>query len=209
MVKKSLTEEQVSMLESSMRVFGEEDDDGSSGEGYNVSRKKEEAPSTSTVPSFPLKDEIIIEQPITSSQSLIKTPLTYSSEPSQLEPLSTLLSNFENLPKCLSLYGQNYHLIDSENIDNSEPKITNYGLYFKGILDYIFYILNQEKENINKENDHIQNSKDNKSNLIEKVKVSKLLKLPRKEEFELTSLPNYKFNSDHVCLMVEIVGLDG
>ncbi|CAG8548618.1 38_t:CDS:2 [Funneliformis caledonium] len=199
MVKNSLTEKKLSVLKDSMRSFGDEVE-GSTGSGDNFGKKEEkEKQSTSST------NEIIIEQSTTSSQSLTDTrpnqssqssSLTFTLEPSQLD---SLLSNFENLPKCLSLYGQNYHLIDSENIiEYSEPKITHYGLHFKGTLDYIFYILDHEKENINEEN-----RKDDEN----KFKVFKLLKLPRKEEFESTSLPNYKFNSDHVCLMVEIVGL--
>ncbi|CAI2174437.1 10549_t:CDS:2 [Funneliformis geosporum] len=195
MVKNSLTKKQISILKNSIRAFGEEIDSISVGNDGNFPEKKEEKEEQFTSST----DEIIIEQSInslTNTQSSQPSSLTFTLEPSQLD---SLLSNFENLPKCLSLYGQNYHLIDSENIEYSEPKITHYGLNFKGTLDYIFYILDHEKENINEKNE----SKDDES----KFKVFKLLKLPRREEFESTSLPNYKFNSDHVCLMVEVVVL--
>ncbi|RGB23956.1 Endonuclease/exonuclease/phosphatase [Rhizophagus diaphanus] len=207
MVNKSkLSENEVSKLEISMRAFEEKSNEG-----------------VDNVPSTPVtnkdNDEVTIEQSKI-SQSFIVTEDRASqlqsshsqssqsqqtqiqqlqqnlSSPSlkpQLEPLSTLLSNFEKLPKCLSLYGQYYHLIDSENIEHSEPKITNYGEYFKGTLDYIFFVLNQK-------GDVDENGEINNNN----VKITKLLKLPRKEEFGSTSLPNYKFNSDHICLMVEV-----
>ncbi|CAB4374790.1 unnamed protein product [Rhizophagus irregularis] len=205
MVNKSkLSEEQVSILENSMRAFGEE----KSNEGVD------------NVPSTPVtnkdNDEVTIEQSKISQSFIVTEDRASQSQSSQsqqtqiqqlqqnlsspslkpqLEPLSTLLSNFEKLPKCLSLYGQYYHLIDSENIEHFEPKITNHGKYFKGTLDYIFFVLNQ-KGDVNDENGEINNNNN--------VKVTKLLKLPREEEFGSTSLPNYKFNSDHICLMVEV-----
>jgi mRNA deadenylase 3'-5' endonuclease subunit Ccr4 len=226
MVNKSkLNEEQISILENSMRAFGEESNKG----GDSV-------PSTSVTNKD--SDEVTIEQSkFSSSQSLGVTEVRVSQsqtlqsqtsqsqslqsessqlqkaqiKPSQLQPsqnlsspsskpqlesLSNLLSNFEKLPKCLSLYGQNYHLIDSENIEHSEPKMTNRGIYFKGTLDYIFFVLNQKEGDVNDENDEYNNNNN--------VKVTKLLKLPREEEFGSTFLPNYKFNSDHICLMVEV-----
>lgn len=212
MVNKSkLSEEQVSILENSMRAFGEE----------KSNEDVDNVLSTSVINKD--SDEVTIEQSkISSSQSfnvtedrasqlqslqfqssqsqetqIQQSQLQNLSSPSlkpQLEPLSTLLSNFEKLPKCLSLYGQNYHLIDSENIEHSEPKITNHGIYFKGTLDYIFFVFNQS--DVNDENGEIKNNNN--------VKVTKLLKLPREEEFGSTCLPNYKFNSDHICLMVEV-----
>ena len=102
----------------------------------------------------------------------------------------------------MSLYGQNYRLIDSENIEHSEPKVTNYGMYFKGTLDYIFFVLKQgeskDEESKMKNDDKIVGENN-------EIKVTKLLKLPREEEFGQTFLPNYKFNSDHICLMAEVV----
>jgi mRNA deadenylase 3'-5' endonuclease subunit Ccr4 len=146
MVNKSpLNEKQISMLKNSMRAFGEED----SGKGCNSEKK--EIQSTS-ITSKDIKDigEVTTEESISSSSQLLSEAQTSQNPPSlkpQLESLSTLLSNFENLPKCLSLYGQNYHLIDSENIKDSEPKVTNYGTYFKGTLDYIFLVLNRKEKN--------------------------------------------------------------
>ncbi|RIA92555.1 Endonuclease/exonuclease/phosphatase [Glomus cerebriforme] len=201
--KSSLNEQQISILQNSMRSFEKE-----SNGGNDTISEKEEILSSMITPKDN-DDEITIEQSSSKSFNVIVKPQSSQNLSSpllkpQLESLSDLLSNFENLPKCLSLYGQNYHLIDSENIEHSEPKITNYGIYFKGTLDYIFFVLDQN-------DDHVQIGKDDDQSKIKKnynIKVTKLLKLPREEEFGSSSLPNYKFNSDHVCLMVEVVGIE-
>lgn len=63
-------------------------------------------------------------------------PLSIQHEPT----LPDLLSKFSNLPQCISLYSKYYSLIDPENTRLNEPKFTYLGVYFKGTLDYIFYV---------------------------------------------------------------------
>ncbi|GBC03601.1 hypothetical protein RclHR1_05200012 [Rhizophagus clarus] len=216
MVSKSkLNEEQISILENSMRAFGEESSEGDNvpstpvtnkdSEEVTIEQSKISSQSLSvtearTLQSHPLRSQQtqIQSSQLEQSQSLSSPPLK-----PQLESLSTLLSNFGKLPKCLSLYGQNYHLIDSENIEHSEPKITNHGIFFKGTLDYIFFVFNQKEGYVNDIDGEIKNDNQYNNN-NNNVKVTKLLKLPREEEFGSTCLPNYKFNSDHICLMVEV-----
>nr|CAG8579098.1 7094_t:CDS:2 [Entrophospora candida]CAG8604166.1 262_t:CDS:2 [Entrophospora candida] len=148
-VKRLLSKEKITQLETSMRAFGE-DENQKIGE-TNKDQATKSTPNT----------------------SLMTTP--------------TLLSTFSKLPRCISIYGEYYKYVDPENVKHSEPKYTSYGLYFKGTLDYIFYILDNDND-------------DNR------IKFTKLLKMPKEEEIG-TSIPNFKFNSDHFCMMVEINGL--
>ncbi|CAG8547611.1 8274_t:CDS:2 [Scutellospora calospora] len=181
-----LTVEEVSILDASMRSFGEKDII----ENTDAISKNDTGllTNSSNLPVEP------ISQQISSSTSVEKsTPTDLTFQPT----LPKLLSNFASLPCCVSLYAQHLNSIDPENTIYSEPKFTNYGLHFKGTLDYIFHFC---------QNDENPNSEICDKNIKTKVKVTKLLKMPLEEE--LTPLPpNYKFNSDHLCLMAEVVGL--
>ncbi|CAH1766791.1 5151_t:CDS:2, partial [Entrophospora sp. SA101] len=142
-VKRLLSKEKITQLETSMRAFGE-DENQKIGE-TNKDQATKSTPNTS------------------------------------LMTIPTLLSTFSKLPRCISIYGEYYKYVDPENVKHSEPKYTSYGLYFKGTLDYIFYILDNDND-------------DNR------IKFTKLLKMPKEEEIG-TSIPNFKFNSDHFCMM--------
>ncbi|CAG8505590.1 3881_t:CDS:2 [Ambispora gerdemannii] len=100
--------------------------------------------------------------------------------------ISELLSQFSKIPKSVSLYAKYYKQVEQENSETmifGEPKFTCYGHWFKGTLDYIFMMNDDE-------------------NLFKNIKVTKILKMPEEKEF-FPALPNLKFNSDHLCLMVE------
>ncbi|CAG8718231.1 16628_t:CDS:2, partial [Racocetra fulgida] len=197
----SLTADEISALETSMRPFGENatSNDSPSTEdifGNSLDNSADSiisdgtgllANSSSTLSAVPITQQTLSS---TSVGQSIQTELA-----SQFQPtLPDLLSNFANLPSCVSLYAQHLNSIDPENTIYSEPKFTHYGLYFKGTLDYIFLFC---------QNYNNQNNEDCDENIKSKVKVTKLLKMPQ-EEHLLPLLPNYKFNSDHLCLMVEV-----
>jgi len=132
------------------------------------------------------------EDPPPDSTSLISSS---NASHTELKSVSTIISAFKTLPKCVSLYAQHYISIDPANTDRLEPKFTNYGEYYKGTLDYIFYLgksNNSNRDNIEREtNEEIE------------MQVVKLLKMPREMDI-LPSIPNYKFNSDHLCLIAEV-----
>lgn len=102
-----------------------------------------------------------------------------------LLPLAELLTRDERLPQCRSMYAV-YGTVDPERAGGyGEPKFTIYSESYKGTLDYVFVM---EREG---EEDGI------------KVEPARVLAMPREEDMQ-PSLPNARFGSDHVCLMVEV-----
>ncbi|CAG8492061.1 1370_t:CDS:2 [Paraglomus occultum] len=132
-------------------------------------------------------------KPFCSNNEDSPTDSTSNTPHTELRSLSTIISAFKTLPKCVSLYAQHYTSIDPANTNRSEPKFTNYGEYYKGTLDYIFY-LGKSSNN---------NRDDIERDTSEEMQVVKLLKMPREMDI-LPSIPNYKFNSDHLCLIAEV-----
>ncbi|CAG8786511.1 17506_t:CDS:1, partial [Cetraspora pellucida] len=200
----SLTVDEILELEGSMRPFGENvtSNDSPSTEDVFKNSLDHSADSiinydgtdllpnsSSTLYSVPITQQILS---LTNVEQSIQTESTSQFQPS----LPDLLSYFATLPSFVSLYAQHLNSIDPENTIYSEPKFTNYGLYFKGTLDYIFLFC----QNYNNQNNEYCDE-----NAQSKVKVTKLLKMPQEDQL-LPHLPNYKFNSDHLCLMVEVVG---
>ncbi|KAF0519133.1 CCR4/nocturin family endoribonuclease [Gigaspora margarita] len=197
----SLTEDEILTLETSMRPFGEDANSNNSPSTKDIVEDCVDNNADSNVDSTISDNNAgLLKNSSTSSEIPItqKTLLSMSAGKStQTEPISQfqptlpdLLSKFTSLPPCVSMYAQHLNSIDPENTIYSEPKFTNYGLHFKGALDYIFLFCQND---------------DNRNN-GSKVKVTKLLKMPPEEEL-LPLIPNYKFNSDHLCLMVELIGL--
>ncbi|CAG8482802.1 3593_t:CDS:2 [Dentiscutata heterogama] len=200
MVKNTLTEDEILSLKASMRPFGE---DATSDDPPSTENMVEEnsVDSISDNGAGLLKSSSSISPSIQITQQTLPSMSvgnTQTESAIQFKPtLPELLSKFASLPSCVSLYARHLNSIDPENTIYSEPKFTNYGLYFKGALDYIFLFC---------QNDDNRNNEDIDKDVSSKVKVTKLLKMPPEEEL-LPLLPNYKFNSDHLCLMAELVGL--
>ena len=101
--------------------------------------------------------------------------------------VSSLLDNFETLPKLESAYSS-YQLLISEGSEKSkhiegdaEPLFTNFASW-KGTIDYIFYPENQN------------------------IQLKEILKLPDQEIVaSQTALPNDIYASDHLCLVANFL----
>ncbi|CAG8486278.1 8863_t:CDS:2 [Ambispora leptoticha] len=132
------------------------------------------------------EDEVFHEESIPSSSSSNPDSTTNSNEGIKQLRVSELLSRFATIPKSVSLYAKYYKEIEQGNPEIfGEPKFTCYGHWFKGTLDYIFMMDYQE-------------------NLFRNIKITKILKMPEEKDFS-PALPNLRFNSDHLCLMVELI----
>ncbi|CAG8656314.1 10420_t:CDS:2 [Racocetra persica] len=162
----SLTTDEISELEASMRPFGENATSNDSPSTEDIFENSLDnntdsiisdgtgllTNSSSTLSAVPITQKIL---PPTSVGQSIQTELA-----SQFQPtLPDLLSYFANLPSCVSLYAQHLSSIDPENTIYSEPKFTHYGLYFKGTLDYIFLFCHNYNNQNNEDCDENVKSK--------------------------------------------------
>ncbi|KAI9475600.1 MAG: Endonuclease/exonuclease/phosphatase [Benjaminiella poitrasii] len=98
-----------------------------------------------------------------------------------VDTVDQLLEKYNHLQQWKSIYSC-YGTVNPNKEEQGlfgEPKITNYTIYFKGILDYMFI----EKD--------------------EALCIKQIL-MPPKENDLKPSLPNKNFGSDHLCLVADI-----
>ncbi|CAG8487862.1 3259_t:CDS:2 [Acaulospora morrowiae] len=198
----ALTKQDIENLKNSMRYFdGKKDDlDG-------------KVPSPSTVDNEACRESDRTSLTDDCPSSSVVVPAETSSPFPPCEPsLSDLFSRFSILPRCTSLYSKYYHIKDPDNTFLMEPKYTNYGLYFKGTVDYIFHIHSclqnddypdetKNEKNIEKINSNANESlaDDDKGNFTRKakktrnqeIKVSSILRMPTEEEIGTSSTSLY------------------
>jgi RNA exonuclease NGL2 len=110
-------------------------------------------------------------------------PLNITS--ASLENNALVLSHHSSNPPLSSLYSSGLKLCQPDNAGNAfdEPPFTNWAHGYKETLDYIFVV-------------------DGKS--TESVRLSALLRMPRRNEMGNGEPQEGRFPSDHVCEMVEV-----
>ncbi|KAI9139822.1 hypothetical protein BKA69DRAFT_609336 [Paraphysoderma sedebokerense] len=132
-------------------------------------------------------------------------------------PVPVLLSHFDALPACHSLYSSYKFCFESDwdraaaaskavsggfdgcFLSSTEPAFTNYTPGFRGCLDYIFNVASCIRESDDAENARVVAAQKDCG-----LKVLKMLQFPEVEEYQKTFLPNEKWSSDHFALMLEL-----
>lgn len=135
-------------------------------------------------------------------------PESFVATPEQLQLVEKMERLHNELDmRAISLYSVGYKQVDPENAgkdnDRNEPMYSNWAHGWRGLLDYIFVISDWDKSQ------DFSNNIDLVDQVSEeqKVKLTKLLRLPRGEEMgeEPSGQPRLgQYPSDHFCMMAEV-----
>jgi RNA exonuclease NGL2 len=144
-----------------------------------VSNTDSNATDSSTTPIWKTREYL-------TQRLLIQEEKPLNITPASMENNALVLEHHSSNPPLKSLYSAGLKLCQSDNAVNGfgEPPFTNWAHGYKETLDYIFVLDDQLTE--------------------EKVRLSALLKMPRKEEMKEGEPQEGRFPSDHVCEMVEV-----
>lgn len=136
-------------------------------------------------------------------------PDSFTPTEEQLTLVNKMMDLHNNLDmRAISLYSVGYNLVDTDNCgkdnDRNEPMYSNWAHGWRGLLDYIFLITHW-----NKQEEHFTDKVDSLNDIEtqQKVRLLKLLRLPRGEEMgdEPSGQPRLgQYPSDHFALMSEI-----
>lgn len=107
--------------------------------------------------------------------------------PASLQNNDLVLQHHDMNPPLKSLYAEGLRLVQSDNAINAfgEPPFTNWAQGYRETLDYIFTVTPKPGER-------------------ETMKLTGLLRMPRREEMGEGEPQEGRFPSDHVCEMVEV-----
>ncbi|KAL6935515.1 uncharacterized protein HGUI_02744 [Hanseniaspora guilliermondii] len=128
--------------------------------------------------------------------------------PENIEISEQLSAAFNKLPiRAISLYGHSYKKVDSRNSlkeYNNEPQASNSNAGFKGMLDYIFLIVDEPDLNVNVNSKYSQLDKSTGVCINKLLEVPLLSDLPSNEEIMFPGVSG----SDHFSLYGEVTLLE-
>jgi mRNA deadenylase 3'-5' endonuclease subunit Ccr4 len=106
--------------------------------------------------------------------------------PASLKNSALVVEHHSSNPVVRSLYSEGLHVYQPDNAVNAfgEPPFTNWAQGYRETLDYIFLVDDELRKDT--------------------IRLTGLLKMPRKDEMGEGEPQEGRFPSDHVCLMAEI-----
>jgi RNA exonuclease NGL2 len=144
----------------------------------HVSITDSPATDSSTTPVWKTKEYLTQRLLVQEEKPLNITPASMANN-------ALVLGHHSLNPALKSLYSSGLKLCQPDNAVNAfeEPPFTNWAHGYKETLDYIFVLDEKSKQN---------------------VRLSALLKMPRRNEMGNGEPQEGRFPSDHVCEMVEV-----